>query len=212
MFPISASFWDILFSFRAVMASNSCIEFVRQLASAPMNASDPAISADVVADVFNDCFFSTEATLLVGGAVEPFFAPGSPAQIHFREDFVRSALHEVAHWCVAGARRRRLPDYGYWYAPEGRTGAQQAAFFSVEARPQAIESIFCDACGVDFSPSVDNVEGNVSALMLKAFFTRIARWRSHFHAHGLPARAALFCQCLNRACAQREDRRVTHRS
>lgn len=176
-----------------------------------MNTSDPAISADVVADVFNDCFLSTEATLLVGGAVEPFFAPGSPAQIHFREDFVRSALHEVAHWCVAGARRRRLPDYGYWYAPDGRTGAQQAAFFSVEARPQAIESIFCDACGVDFSPSVDNVEGNVSELMLKSFSTRIAQWRAHFHDRGLPVRAALFCQYLNRACVQREGRRVTHR-
>jgi hypothetical protein len=47
--------------------------------------------------------------------------------------------------------------------------------------------------------------------MLKSFSTRIAQWRALFHDHGLPVRAALFCQYLNRACAQREDRRVTHR-
>ena len=177
-----------------------------------MNAFRPAISADVIADLFNDCFFSAEATVLVGGASEPCFEPGAPAQIHFREDFVRSALHEVAHWCVAGVRRRRLPDYGYWYAPDGRTAIQQAAFFSVEARPQAIESIFCAACGVDFSPSVDNVEGGVSSDMLKAFSARMGLWRSRFLDHGLPARAARFCHCLNQAFVFTEDRRDGYRS
>ena len=32
----------------------------------------------------------------------PYYEPGTPSVIYFREDFDRSALHEVAHWCVAG--------------------------------------------------------------------------------------------------------------
>ena len=48
------------------------------------------------------------------------------------------------HWCLAGTRRRQRVDYGYWYAPEGRDEAQQAAFFAVEAAPQALESLFCE--------------------------------------------------------------------
>jgi elongation factor P hydroxylase len=137
----------------------------------------------------------------VGGVGEPFFEPGNPAQIHFREDFVRSALHEIAHWCVAGKRRRQFPDYGYWYAPDGRTAPQQAAFFTVEARPQAVESIFCDACGIGFSPSVDNVNGGVKDAELRAFVVRIANWRSRFLKHGLPARAERFLQSLNEVFA-----------
>ena len=69
---------------------------------------------------FNRVFSLIENTVLEGGANEPYYRPGSPNVIYFSEYFVRSALHEVAHWCVAGAARRGLPDYGYWYSPDGR--------------------------------------------------------------------------------------------
>ena len=92
--------------------------------------------------VFNRVFQAAEATILCGGAAEPYYEPGAPSVIYFREDFDRSALHEVAHWCVAGPVRRGLSDYGYWYAPDGRNAEQQSAFYSVEVKPQAIEALF----------------------------------------------------------------------
>src|SRR5690606_31386666 len=74
-------------------------------------------------------------------------------------DYFRSALHEVAHWCVAGAERRTREDYGYWYAPDGRDATQQANFLHVEVMPQALELLFCAACGHDFRVSLDNLDG-----------------------------------------------------
>ena len=162
-----------------------------------MGVSGAEITAGDVVELFNQRFAIIEATVLVGGAAEPFFVPGQPSQIHFREDYVRSALHEVAHWCVAGKRRRELPDYGYWYAPDGRTAAQQAAFFAVEARPQAVEWVFCDACGLGFTPSVDNIKGDPTDADIQVFFERIAHWRSRLLELGLPERAVLFHQSLS---------------
>ena len=80
---------------------------------------------EALVGVFNHVFQAADATILCGGAAEPYYEPGAPSVIYFREDFVRSALHEVAHWCVAGPVRRGLPDYGYWYAPDGRNADQQ---------------------------------------------------------------------------------------
>ena len=91
------------------------------------------MTADAVVAMFNQLFQEPEGTVLVSGAVEPFYSPGHPNQVFFRADYVRSALHEAAHWCVAGRCRRALPDYGYWYTPDGRSAERQAAFFSVEA-------------------------------------------------------------------------------
>jgi Uncharacterized protein conserved in bacteria len=42
---------------------------------------------------------------LAGGADEPFYkAPsqGHPAILFYREDFARSLLHELSHYCLAG--------------------------------------------------------------------------------------------------------------
>ena len=84
--------------------------------------------------------------------------PRGPA---FRDPFSRGLRaqrpHEVAHWCVAGAERRKQDDFGYWYCPDGRDQAQQQAFEQVEIRPQAIEAEFCQALGIPFSPSQDNL-------------------------------------------------------
>ena len=114
--------------------------------------------SELICQAFNDEFASHQ-TRLVGGFDEPFYQAGPPAQIQFRADYARSALHEVAHWCVAGASRRTLDDYGYWYEPDGRDAAQQAAFEQVEVRPQALEAMFCQACGLEFAPSIDNLNG-----------------------------------------------------
>ena len=146
--------------------------------------------------LFNSVFGASDKTELVGGAAEPYYLPGKPHRIYFRADYVRSALHEIAHWCVAGDRRRCLPDYGYWYSPDGRDVIQQHAFFTVEARPQAIERCFCQAIGVSFSPSVDNVDVDIEPQQLRHFEARLDDWYSRFQSTGLPSRAARFVSAL----------------
>ena len=146
--------------------------------------------------LFNQEFAESDKTELIGGAAEPYYQPGSPHRIYFRADYVRSALHEVAHWCVAGRRRRQVPDYGYWYSPDGRDAEKQQAFFAVEARPQAIERCFCDAIGIAFSPSVDNVGAQIKPRQLCRFEARIQEWCNQFERKGLPLRAARFITAL----------------
>jgi elongation factor P hydroxylase len=96
---------------------------------------------------------------LIGGFDEPLYLPATDsraAEIRFRGDYPSSALHEVAHWCLAGARRRALQDYGYWY--EAHRGVEaQHAFENVEARPQALEWVFSQAVGCPFRVSADNL-------------------------------------------------------
>ncbi len=110
--------------------------------------------------VFNQSLGARYRVRLEGGGAEPFYRAakaGDCAVIVFRADYSASALHEVAHWCLAGSRRRQLDDYGYWYLP-ARNAAEQAAFEVVETRPQALESLFAEAAGVDFRVSSDDVE------------------------------------------------------
>ena len=146
--------------------------------------------------LFNSVFGVSDGTVLIGGAAEPYYQPGAPHRIYFRADYVRSALHEIAHWCIAGERRRRLPDYGYWYSPDGRDDSKQCAFFTVEARPQAIERCFCEAIGVSFSPSVDSVGVEIEPQQLRHFEARLDDWCSRFQCTGLPSRAARFVSAL----------------
>ena len=116
--------------------------------------------------LFNAQFRHSERTILQGGADEPFYlAKNNDALsvIYFREDFFSSALHEISHWCIAGAKRRTLDDYGYWYAPDGRTPEQQIEFEHVEVKPQALEWLFSLQCGVAFRMSVDNLSRDVDA-------------------------------------------------
>ena len=163
-----------------------------------MSQAQPPATAEEVVATFNELFKGPEGTVLVAGAPEPFYLPGQPNQVFFRADYVRSALHEVAHWCVAGRRRRGLPDYGYWYTPDGRSHEGQAAFFSVEAKPQAIESLFCEALNVAFAPSVDNLVHASSDSTLRAFEKRIGVWRARLLGGGLPRRASRFMAALER--------------
>ena len=112
--------------------------------------------------LFNHCFQHTFHTVLAGGFDEPFYAPATDtalARIEFTRDYFASALHEIAHWCIAGEQRRTLEDYGYWYQPDGRTEEQQCLFEQVEVRPQALEWLFAACCRWPFRISADNLNG-----------------------------------------------------
>lgn len=164
-------------------------------------------------DVFNRVLGEPYRTLLVGGADEPLYEPGDKndrwARICFTRDYFSSALHEVAHWCVAGEDRRKRRDYGYWYQPDGRNERQQKEFERVEVAPQALEWIFSVACGVKFRISADNLNGKVGAS--GAF--RTAVWQkvqehclsrlgqnelgqNEVAQKGLDERARIFTMCL----------------
>lgn len=109
-------------------------------------------------------WFSHHNVKLIKGEDEPEYFPAqnqTPARIQFAHGFFNSALHEISHWSIAGQKRRRLPDLGYWYAPDGRTQEQQKLFEQVEIKPQAIEWLFAKAFGRKFRVSLDNLTGNV---------------------------------------------------
>lgn len=113
-----------------------------------------------VEKVFNSNFSKPYKTVLIGGFSEPEYLPSTikdSARIQYRADYVRSALHEAAHWCLAGEKRRQLPDYGYWYSADDRDQIEQQKFFDAEVKPQALEWIISSAAGVEFKPSVDNL-------------------------------------------------------
>ena len=169
-----------------------------------MSAGEP-LDAYRLMRLFNQEFAGSDKTELIGGAAEPYYEPGSPHRIYFRADYVRSALHEVAHWCVAGRQRRQLLDYGYWYSPDGRDADQQQAFFAVEARPQAIERCFCEAIGIPFSPSVDNVGAQIEPQQLCCFEARIQEWCDQYERTGMPSRAARFITALRSTTSLSQD-------
>ena len=173
----------------------------------PIPDSEP--TAGQVIDCFCRNFNASENTVLVGGAEEPYYEPGSPNIIYFREDFVRSALHEVAHWCVAGATRRTLPDYGYWYAPDGRDEAQQTAFYGVEVKPQAIEKVFCIAVGVPFKVSVDNLSVSLSDPAIIEFAASVEDQFDAMMIDGLPHRAEVFRQALSDLTLGRDGSKIS---
>jgi elongation factor P hydroxylase len=144
---------------------------------------------------FNALFATSDLTRMEGGSAEPHFLPGwlgGGAIIRYREDYAASALHEAAHWCLAGPRRRACPDYDYWYLPPPRPASAQQRFFAVEARVQALEWLFADAAGIPFSPSADNL-----ATDLTDFRTQLCDTRKLL-AVALPARARRFLVALGR--------------
>lgn len=170
----------------------------------PRSRHDPA---DLVR-LFNAAF-RDENTLLLSHpdawarsrnetASEPLYLPASEACPHdrivFAHGFFASALHEVAHWCLAGSHRRRLRDYGYWYQPDGRDAKQQAEFEQVEARPQALEWAFSTACDFPFRISTDNLSG--VAPDHHAFWRNVRGELRRFVERGFPERAKRFINAL----------------
>ncbi|WP_347330930.1 elongation factor P hydroxylase [Marinimicrobium locisalis] len=155
--------------------------------------------------LFDQTFLKSHLTRLRGGALEPLYRPASDASsgegaasdvhcIWFTRDYFASALHEVAHWCVAGHERRQREDYGYWYAPDGRTEAEQALFERVEVRPQALEWLFSRAAGWRFRPSADNLAANQgpSESFKQAIHAQVLR----FCREGVSERVRAFLEAL----------------
>ncbi len=122
---------------------------------------DPQV--DELIALFDATFANTFNTRLVRGELEPIYLPADAAtpyhRIIFAHGFFSSALHEIAHWCIAGEKRRLLEDYGYWYCPDGRDESQQKAFEQVEIKPQAVEWALTISAGRKFRVSTDNLNG-----------------------------------------------------
>ncbi len=157
------------------------------------------MNATQIEFLFDRCFAARWRTVLRGGASEPLYTPpsgGAPARIDYREDYVASALHEVAHWCIAGPARRGVLDYGYWYAPDGRSAIEQQAFERVEARPQAVEWVFSQSCGVGFSLSLDNLAGAIDPGSRARFAAAVVLEAETLQSRGLPKRARSFAAAL----------------
>ena len=165
-------------------------------ATIPQSASQVYASGELER-LFRATFFDSHHTVLVGGASEPVYLPGHPHQICYSHDYFRSALHEIAHWCVAGAARRQQEDYGYWYAPDGRSADQQAEFAQVEVYPQALEALFCAACGHDFRVSLDNLNGDGGDEV--AFALKVKAKAQALLVEGLAERPARWCEVLKAA-------------
>ncbi|GAA4356400.1 elongation factor P hydroxylase [Kangiella marina] len=153
-----------------------------------------------LAQAFNR-HFSDHRVVLKPGANEPFYqAPKSVesvATIYSTHDYFSSALHEVAHWCIAGVERRNRDDYGYWYEPDGRNAELQALFFKVEVKPQALEWAFSLAAGIPFRVSLDNLDAGDSAVKeAKVFREQVHQQLQHYFTVGFPQRAARMIQLL----------------
>ncbi|MFK8020680.1 MAG: elongation factor P hydroxylase [Pseudomonadales bacterium] len=147
--------------------------------------------------LFNSLFQSAEQTVLVGGAKEPIYMPSSVenglAQVVFSYDYFASALHEVAHWCLAGTERRQQLDYGYWYV-ECRSELEQEAFERAEVKPQALERVFSECTGYPFKPSFDCLQR--PEYVADNFVAAMSAQYEQFLLRGLPSRAALFADAL----------------
>lgn len=129
-----------------------------------LDKTDDKALTDWLIELFNSIYaHSPMPTQLVRGVNEPeYFAPkhGSPARIEFAHGFFQSALHEISHWCIAGAKRRQLDDFGYWYCPDGRDEGSQRLFEQVEIKPQAIECLLSLAINRIFFVSQDNLNAD----------------------------------------------------
>ncbi len=159
-------------------------------------------SINLIEDAFSKCFLEEYKTILEGGAKEPLYVPDEAGKgvnkLYYREDYLSSALHEVAHWCLAGDARRKSIDFGYWYVPEGRSATQQAKFQSVEARPQALEWLFSLACDCHFQLSLDN-HLDLGIRDKYKFACSVAQEARTFILEGLPNRAKSFFMELTRS-------------
>ncbi|MDR3502293.1 MAG: elongation factor P hydroxylase [Legionella sp.] len=149
--------------------------------------------------IFHACFGADYNTRLVKGDNEPIYLPADEQcdfhAIFFAHGFFSSALHECSHWLIAGEERRKQVDFGYWYAPDGRTAEQQVLFQQVEVKPQAIEWILSKAAGHKFRISIDNLDGEQSDT--EAFKHAVYEQVKHYCTHGLSERAKRFREAIS---------------
>ncbi|CAH0540817.1 elongation factor P hydroxylase [Vibrio marisflavi] len=149
--------------------------------------------------LFNDTFYHSYNTKLVLGGDEPIYLPADESnsfhRIIFARGFYASALHEIAHWCVAGPKRRLLEDFGYWYEPDGRDEATQKQFEQVEVRPQAYEWILSKSAGFNFNVSCDNLHGEFEPDRL-SFMNKVHQEVLSILQVGLPTRVKMLSDAL----------------
>lgn len=157
---------------------------------------------DQLIQVFNHTFLRSHNTELVRGDGEPIYLPASEGfdhhRIEFAHGFFASALHEISHWCIAGAERRKLVDFGYWYEPDGRSADQQREFEKVEIKPQAIEWVLSKSCGRKFNISTDNLDGDPEQVAAgrSRFAQNVYNQVQHYMENGLPERAEVLKNAL----------------
>ncbi len=155
-------------------------------------------SADDLIRLFDQCFLQGENTRLIRGDDEPIYLPADDQlpyhRVVFAHGFFASAMHEIAHWCVAGPERRLLEDFGYWYKPDGRTADEQAQFEQVEIKPQAMEWHFSAASGHRFVFSADNLSSAIGAS--EQFKTAVQAQALVYLEQGLPERAQRWSDTL----------------
>ncbi|NHN36280.1 elongation factor P hydroxylase [Pseudomaricurvus alcaniphilus] len=189
-----------------------CLTPERPLPEAIAPEPVKVLDAGAIEAAFQQVFLQRYQTVLQGNGDEPLYLPASGDstchRIIYRHDYAASALHEVAHWCVAGARRRQLEDYGYWYAADGRSSTQQAEFERVEVKPQALEWLFSVAAGRDFKVSADNLAAGLgpSLTFKQAIYQQVLA----FCGAGLPRRAAAFVAALARQSGVGEPLNPAH--
>lgn len=158
------------------------------------------MNADTIARIFNHCFHRSHNTVLMGGADEPLYQPAKEInRVFFRADYPSSALHEAAHWLIAGSERRRQEDYGYWYVQERDADAQRA-FERAETRPQALEWILSVAAAVPFRVSCDNFDE--TTLDLPRFRRQVQKEALAWLKRGLTPRARYFQEALTEVSGQ----------
>jgi len=166
--------------------------------------------------LFEKLFFKSFQTCLLAGAAEPIYIPAGVRvdrqlaseinvsglaeaaayhRLFFRHDYLSSALHESAHWCIAGEQRRAQLDFGYWYSPDGRTEQQQQLFEQAEVKPQALEWMLSVACGQRFRISADNLASaqGESRAFATAVSEQAQRWCD---TERLPSRGQQFILAL----------------
>jgi len=159
-----------------------------------------ALDQSAVCACFNRLFANDHQVVLRGGGAEPDYTPpdsGRLGVITAREDFASSALHEAAHWCVAGDARRRLADYGYVYTPPPRGPSGQARFFASELRTQATELFLARRAGVRFFASADDPDFCLA--QLAEFSHQVHRLADSWEVageHQPPPRAVHLAQAL----------------
>jgi elongation factor P hydroxylase len=174
--------------------------------------SKQAAQLDAIIALFDQLFLGSHNTRLISGAEEPVYLPadmpdnkqsqqnqaGGTAyhRLCFRQDYLSSALHEIAHWCLAGTQRLLLEDFGYWYQPDGRSAEQQQVFEAVEVRPQALEWMFSVACGQRFQPSADNLSGGQSQPSGEFSQAVMEQAKSWCEVGTMPSRAEQFLAAL----------------
>jgi elongation factor P hydroxylase len=158
------------------------------------------LGCEQIKAIFEHEFRRSHNIVLIGGGAEPVYLPsvqGLPNRLCYTRDYPASALHEIAHWCLARDEQLALRDWGLWYVPDGRNARQQQHFQQVEARVQALEWILSVAAGRPFRESSDNLGGETTDDL--SFKEAIHEYVQKFCESGLPERAARLWRAFSTA-------------